>query len=167
MLDIVDAFFRILPTSKRNYPSSKDVFLPLEQMIRAKLYSSLNKSFQKQFLPSWQNYLQTTFDKYFPTTEIISTSLPLQLTLNHQPIKKKLKPGIDHDCLFLWFLGFSTKVDWNKTDGFNDVTLLPSIIDFQALENAIGEGKPLGPGLRFLGLLPYIMNSKTQNDCPL
>ncbi len=30
-LDIVDAFFRVIPTSKRNYPSSKDIFLPLNK----------------------------------------------------------------------------------------------------------------------------------------
>jgi hypothetical protein len=89
------------------------------------------------------------------------------LTLHHQPIKKKIKPGIDHDYLLLWFVGFLTKVDWNMTDRFDDVPLLPSENNFQALESVIGHGKPLGPLLHFLGLLPYIMNSKTQNDCPL
>jgi hypothetical protein len=53
MLDIVDAFFRVIPMSKRNYPSSKETFLPLVQMMRAKLYSSLNESFQIQLLVSW------------------------------------------------------------------------------------------------------------------
>jgi hypothetical protein len=30
-LDIVDAFFRVIPTPKRNHPSLKDIFLPLEK----------------------------------------------------------------------------------------------------------------------------------------
>jgi hypothetical protein len=30
-LDIVDAFFRVIPTPKRNHPSSKEIFLPLEK----------------------------------------------------------------------------------------------------------------------------------------
>jgi hypothetical protein len=83
----------------------------------------------------------------------------LQLTLNHQTIKTKLKPGIDHDYLLLWFVGFLTKVDWHITDGFNDVPLLPSDNNFQALENVIGHGKLLGLLLHFSGLLPYTMNS--------
>ncbi len=29
-LDIMDAFIRVIPTPKRNYPSLKDIFLPLE-----------------------------------------------------------------------------------------------------------------------------------------
>jgi hypothetical protein len=90
----------------------------------------------------------------------------LQSALNHEPIKKELKPGIDHYYLLLWFVGFLTKVDWSITDGFADVPLLPSKNNFQALENPIGHGKPLDPLLHFSGLLPYIMNSKTQNDCP-
>jgi hypothetical protein len=93
--------------------------------------------------------LQTTPEEYFPTTQIISTSLLLQLTLNHQTIKKKLKPGIDHDYLLLWFVGFLTKVDWNITDRFKNMPLLPSNNNFQALENAIGHGKPLGLLLHF------------------
>ncbi len=45
--------------------------------------------------------------------------------------------------------------------------LLPSDNYFQALDSTIGHGKPLGPLLHFLGLLPYIMNSKTQSNCHL
>jgi hypothetical protein len=74
---------------------------------------------------------------------------------------------MDHDYLLLWFVSFSTKIDWSITDGFDDVPLLPSDNYFQALENVIGHGKPLGLLLHFLDLLPYIMNSKTQNNCPL
>jgi hypothetical protein len=89
------------------------------------------------------------------------------LTLHHEPIKKKLKPGIDHDYLLLRFVHFLTKVDWSITDRFDHVPLLPSDNNFQALENAIGHGKPLGPLLHFSGLLPYIVNSKTENNCLL
>ncbi len=106
MLDIVDAFFRVIPTPKRNHPSSKDIFLPLEQMMRFMLYSSLKESIQKHLLASWDFFLQNPIQDCFPNTEIISKSLPLQLTLNHQPIKKKLNPGIDHDYLLLWFVDF-------------------------------------------------------------
>ncbi len=111
MLDNVDAFFRVIPTPKRNYPSLKNIFLPLEQMMRFRLYSSLTEPFKIQLLSSWKPILQTPPQNYFPTTEIISTSLPLQWTIYHQPIKKKLKPGVDHDYLLLWFVSFSTKID--------------------------------------------------------
>jgi hypothetical protein len=70
-------------------------------------------------------FLKTSPEEYFPTT-IISTPLPSQSTLNHQPIKKKLKPGIGHDYLLLRFVGFFTKIDWSITDGFEDMPLLPS-----------------------------------------
>jgi hypothetical protein len=74
---------------------------------------------------------------------------------------------MDHDYLLLWFVGFLTKFDWSITGGFNDVPLLPSDSNFQALEDTISHRKPLDPLLHFLGLLPYIMNSKTQKDCCL
>ncbi len=45
--------------------------------------------------------------------------------------------------------------------------LLPSNNIFQVIENLIGHGKPLGLLLHFAGLLSYIMNSKTQNNCTL
>ena len=95
-------------------------------MMRFKLYSSLTEPYQTQLLASWEDFLHNQFQDIFPKNEIISTSLPLQLTLHHQPIKKKLKPGINHDYLLLWFVGFLTKVDWSITDGFDDVPLLPS-----------------------------------------
>jgi hypothetical protein len=37
-LDIMDAFFRVIPMQKK-HSSSKTIFLPLEQMMRFKLYS--------------------------------------------------------------------------------------------------------------------------------
>jgi hypothetical protein len=54
MLDIVDAFFRVILTSNKSHPPLKETFLPLEQMMRAKLYSSLNESFKAQLLTSWR-----------------------------------------------------------------------------------------------------------------
>ncbi len=33
-LDIMDAFFRVIPTPKRNHPSPKELFPPLEKMMR-------------------------------------------------------------------------------------------------------------------------------------
>ncbi len=101
-LDIIDAFFRVIPTPKRNHPSSKEIFLPLEKMMRFKLHSLLKEPFHKHLFASWEEFLQNQFGDIFPQQdEIISTSLLLQWTLLHQPIKKKLKPGIDHDYLLL------------------------------------------------------------------
>jgi hypothetical protein len=167
-LDIMDAFFRVIPMPKKYHPSLKTIFLAQEQMMREKLYSSLNKPFQKHLLASWEESFQNQFDNIFPSQDkIISAPLPLQSTLPHEPIKKKYKPGIDHDNSLLRCIHFLTKVDWSITDGFDDVPLLPSNKNFQALENLIGPEKPFDPLLHFLGLLPYIMKSQTQNDCSL
>jgi hypothetical protein len=164
----MDAFFRVIPMPKRNHSSLKEIFLPLEKMTRFKLHSLLREPFHKHLFASWEEFLQNQFGDIFPQKdEIILTPLPLQWTLLHQPIKKKLKPGIDHDYLLLWFVCFLTKVDWSITDGFDNVPLLPSDNIFQVLEDLISHKKPLGPLLHFLGLLPYIMNSRTQNNCPL
>jgi hypothetical protein len=53
-LDIMDAFFRVIPMPKRKHPSLKTIFLPLEQMMREKLYCSLKKPFRTQLLASWE-----------------------------------------------------------------------------------------------------------------
>jgi hypothetical protein len=67
----------------------KNIFLPLEKMMRFKLYSLMKESFQKHLLASWEEFLQNQFEDIFPLkNEIISTPLPLQSTLHHQPIKK-------------------------------------------------------------------------------
>jgi hypothetical protein len=137
-------------------------------MMREKLYSSLKEPFRKHLLASWDEFFLNQIPAIFPERDkIISISLPSQSTLCHEPIKKKYKPGIDHDCLLPWCVHFLTKVDWSTSDGFDYVPLLPSDKIFQALENTIGHGKQLSLLLHFSGLLPYIMNSKTQNDCPL
>jgi hypothetical protein len=106
MLDIMDAFFRVIPMPKRNHPSSKDIFPPLEKMMRFNLYSSLKEPFQTQSLASWENFFQNQFNDIFPNQdEIISSSLPVQFVLHHEPIKKKYKPGEDH---VIYFFGMST-----------------------------------------------------------
>ncbi len=51
-LDIVEAFFRVIPMPKRNHPSLKGIFLPLEQIMRFKLHSLLKGSFQNHLLAS-------------------------------------------------------------------------------------------------------------------
>ena len=55
-LDIMDAFFRVIPTPKRNHPSSKSIFLPLEQMMRFNLHSLLKGSFQNHLLASLEEF---------------------------------------------------------------------------------------------------------------
>jgi hypothetical protein len=57
-LDIMDAFFRVIPMPKRNHPSSKDIFLPLEQMMRFKLHSLLKGSFQTHLFVIYKDILQ-------------------------------------------------------------------------------------------------------------
>ncbi len=136
-------------------------------MMRFKLYRSLKVSFQPHFLASWAEILKIQSHNVFLNTEIISTSLPSQLTLHHEPLKKKLKPGIDHDYLLLWCVHYLTKVDWSLTDGFDHVPLFPSNNNFQALEDLISHRKVCGPLLHFLGLLPYVSKSRTQKNCPL
>jgi hypothetical protein len=138
-------------------------------MMRDKLYTSLNQSYLNQLLTSWKASLQplTPEKEYFPSALIIKTSLLSKWTINHEPIKKKLKPGIDHDNLLIRCVSYVTKVDWSITKEFKNVPLLPSGPYFQALENLIRNKKALGPLLHFSGILPYIMNSQTQQDCPL
>ncbi len=168
-LDIVDAFFKVNPMAKKGHPSPREIFLLLDQMMRVKLYTSLSESYWNQLLASWKASLQplTPENEYFPSAPIIKTPFPSQWAINHQPIKKKVNSGIDHDYLLLWCVNYVTKVDWSITEGFENVLLLPSSPYFQALENIIRNKKALGLLLYFSGLLPYIMNSQTQQDCPL
>jgi hypothetical protein len=57
-------------------------------------------------------------------------------------------------------------IDWTNTDGFKDLPLLPSNLECPLLENNMGEGKPLGPLLHLIGLLPFIMkNYQNFTDC--
>jgi hypothetical protein len=59
-------------------------------------------------------------------------------------------------------------IDWTNTDGFKDLSLLPSDLECPLLEKNMSEGKPLGPLLHFTGLLPFIMkNYKKITDYPL
>jgi hypothetical protein len=54
---------------QKKHSSSKTIFLPLEQMMREKLYSSLNEPFQKHLLASWEEFFQNRFDDLFPELE--------------------------------------------------------------------------------------------------
>ncbi len=65
MLDIMDAFFKVIPMPKQNHPSSKAIFLPLEQMMRKKLYSSLKEPFRTQLLASWEEFFIIKFKPFF------------------------------------------------------------------------------------------------------
>jgi hypothetical protein len=163
MFDIVHAFFRVISKATKGHPSSKEIFLPLEQMMRATLFESLDEPNNNNLLASWESHLPKNIEK-FPTTQTIPSPLPSQLKVNHEPIKKKLKPGIDHDYLLLWFVSSLTKVYWSITEGFENVSLLPSNPNFQSLESAVGNRKSLGPLFHFSGFLSYLMKIKTKKD---
>jgi hypothetical protein len=72
----------------------------------------LKEPFQTQLLASWEDFFQNQFDDIFPNQdEIISTPLLSQLTLHHEPIKKKLKPATVDPIFDLWnFIGSTDKI---------------------------------------------------------
>jgi hypothetical protein len=90
--------------------------------------------------------------KYFPSTNFEDPFLS-QKTGKIETIRKKIKPGIDHNYSLLRHVTHLTMIDWSNTDGFKDLHLLPSNFEHPLLENNMGEGKPLGPLLHFTGLL--------------
>jgi hypothetical protein len=103
-----------------------------------------------------------------PNRDNQNDCLPSQKTVTIEPIRKKLKPRIDHNYSLLRHVTHLTMIDWTKTDGFKDLPLLPSDFEYPPLENNMGKGKPLGPLLPFTGLLPFIMkNYQKFPDCPL
>ncbi len=65
-LDIMDDFFRVIPMPKRNHPSLKEIFLPLEKMMSFKLHSLLKEPFHKHLFASWEEFLQNQFGDIFP-----------------------------------------------------------------------------------------------------
>jgi hypothetical protein len=67
------------------------MFLPLEKMMRAKLYSSLKEPFKTQLLASWDIFLLNQIQDIFQTTEIISTSLPLQFKTSSSTHQEEIK----------------------------------------------------------------------------
>ncbi len=64
-LDIMDAFFRVIPTPKRNHPSLKEIFLPLEKMMRFKLHSLLKKPFINTYLQVGKNSYKINLETFF------------------------------------------------------------------------------------------------------
>jgi len=175
MIDILDAFFRLLPRpqKKTNYPSPEEICQPLDRMMRTKLYESLEQTLQTRLAQSWKARFVPENEKfdvqeYLLTDEDVNhDDLPSKLSISHESISKKVRPSIDFEYQLLENIKHITKVDWSKTEGFKNLPLLPSGDDFQILEGLIGEGKVLGPVFHFSGLLPYLMNLKTQTECPL
>jgi hypothetical protein len=98
----------------------------------------------------------TSKNNYFPSTTF-QDPLPSQKTVKIEPIRKKIKPGIDINYSLLWHVTHLTMIDWSNTDGFKDLPLLPSNFEYPLLENNMGEGKPLGPLLHFTSLFPFIL----------
>jgi hypothetical protein len=118
-------------------------------------------------LRSWTTHLKGTSENYFPRTSF-KLPLPSQKTVEIEPIRNKIKPGIDHDYSLLQHVTQLTMIYWTNTDGFKDLPLFPSNFKCQLLENNMGEGKPLGPLLHFTCLLPLIMkNYQKFPDCQL
>ncbi len=167
VFDIMDAFFTVPSKKMRGHKSPDIMFLPLEQMMRDKLYNSLDEFFRQTLMRSWRTHLKAPPKNYFPSTTF-QERLPSQKTVKIEPIRKKLKPGIDHNYSLLWHVTHLTMIDWTNTDGFKDLPLLPSNFEYPLLGNNMGERKPLGPLLHFTGLLPFIMkNYQNFPDCLL
>ncbi len=85
---------------------------------------------------------------------IADISLPSQRKIQHECIKKKLKPGIDNDYLLLQHVKFITKIDWKNADGFRKLPLVPEdLTSYDVLEDNVGQGKMLGPLVHYSGFL--------------
>jgi hypothetical protein len=84
----------------RGYIPLNIIFLPLEQMLRDKLYYSLDKFSQQYLLRSWTMHLKGTSEGCFPKKPF-QERLPSQETVKIEPIRKKLNPGIDHNYSLL------------------------------------------------------------------
>jgi hypothetical protein len=167
IFDIVDAFFTVQSKKMRGHTSLDIIFLPLEQMMRDKLYNSLDDFCQQNLLRSWRTHLKGVSNNYFPKVTFQECLLSQKIVKIEQ-IRKKLKPGIDHNYSLLWHVTHLTMIDWTNTDGFKDLPLLPSNFEYPLLENNMGEGKQSGLLLHFTSLLPFIMNNYQKfPDCPL
>jgi hypothetical protein len=93
IFDIMDAFFT-LPSKKMSRHISLDIiFLPLEQMMRDKLYNSLDEFSQQNLLTIWTMHIKGISKNYFPKITF-QECLPSQKTVKIEPIRKKLKHGI-------------------------------------------------------------------------
>jgi hypothetical protein len=108
---------------------------------------------------SWTTHLKAPSKSNYFSSTTFQDPLPSQKTVEIEPIREKIKPGIDHNYFLLRHVTHLTMIDWTNTDGFKDLPLLPSDLECSLLENNMGEGKPLGPLLHFTGLLPFIMKN--------
>jgi hypothetical protein len=68
MFDIMDAFFTVPSKTMRGHIPPDIIFLPLDQMMRHKLYNSLAEFSQQNLLRSWTMHLKATSKNYFPKT---------------------------------------------------------------------------------------------------
>jgi hypothetical protein len=135
--------------------------------MRKHLHQSLDEYSQQNLLRSWTTHLKGTSEDFFPNI-IFQDCLLSQKTVKIEPIRKKLKPGTDHNYSLLQHVTHLTMIDWTNIDGFKDLPLLPSNLKCPLLENNMGEGKPLCLLLHFTGLLPFIMKNYPKfPDCPL
>jgi hypothetical protein len=92
-------------------------------MMREHLYKSFDEYSRQNLLRSWTTHLKApSKNNYFPSATF-QDPLPSQKTVKIEPIRKKIKPGIDHDYSLLWHVTHLTIIDWTNTDGFKDLPL--------------------------------------------
>ncbi len=68
IFDIMDAFFTVPSKIMKGHSSPDIIFLPLEQMMRDKLYNSLDEFSQQNLMRSWTMHLKAPSRNYFPST---------------------------------------------------------------------------------------------------
>ncbi len=54
MIDMIDACFLVPHKKTKSHPSAKEVFFPLEKMMRLMLYQSLTEDLQTRLLQFWE-----------------------------------------------------------------------------------------------------------------
>jgi hypothetical protein len=101
----------------RGHISPDSIFLPLEQIMRELLYKLLDEYSQQNVLRSWTTHLKGTPKKDYFQSTTFKGPLPTQKIVKIEPIRKKIKPGIDYNYSLLWHLTHLTMIDWTNTDG--------------------------------------------------
>jgi hypothetical protein len=91
IFDFIDAFFTVPSKKMRGHSSPDIIFLPLEQMMRDKLYNSWDEFSQQNLLRSWTVHLKAPPKNYFPNITF-QEGLLSQKTVQIEPITKKLNP---------------------------------------------------------------------------
>ncbi len=115
IINIMDTFFTVPSKKMRGHTSPDFINLPLEQMMRAKLYNSLDEFPRRNLLRSWRTHLKSPPKNYFPNITF-QEHLPSQKKVKIEPITKKLKPGIDKNYFLLRYVTHLTMIDWTNTD---------------------------------------------------